>query len=732
MAKPAQRDTGSSSGIRGGASQREGMPADDKDILAEAKRRADEAQTAEYENIVAGRDCQRFYAGGDAQWAEDAIKTRRAQSRPVVTINRLPQFAKQVTGEIRKNPPSIKVLPSRGAASQQTADTYGGIIRNIEAQSNATDCYVKAAENVVQAGQGFFRVHVEYSSNDGFEQDIRIRQIADPFGGMIDPFARLPDKSDMRYAFVFDHMSDHDYQEEYPGKAVVEFQSTGWTAQAFPWRVGNTIRIAEYWRRFPAKKTLYMLDDGSSVEMDKEKPNNGVPDGKQVVNMREVEDFKVEYYILSGAAILSGPHPWAGRYIPICMVAGEEITMEASTVRKGLVHDARDPQRILNYSNSINVEAIALQPKAPFMATADQVKGREKMWAQAGSTATMTLIYNGDPKANGPPQRSPPALASQGIAELMIQSSQNLKDVTGIQDASLGAQSNETSGVAIANRQREGDTATFIFVDNLRRAVGYCGKILVDLIPRIYDTPRQIAILKEDGSSDIVTVNGPPKMDEKTQKPVHPVFNLSDGEYAVTVTTGPSFATQRQEAVVNMLEAFKLKPDLMGIAGDLLFKNLDGPGAAELAKRIGKTIPAELKDDSIEEMPKPQPDPEAIASGMKDAATAGKLEAETEGIKIENAAMLLQMNQTLQAIMGFLQGGQGMLAGGAPMGGPPGPPPGGPGPMQAPPPAPGQQMGPPPGQPMGQGAMANNDLPPMVEVGGDDLPPMVEVEGAPV
>jgi hypothetical protein len=332
------------------------------------------------------------------------------------------------------------------------------------------------------------------------------------------------------------------------------------------------------------------------------------------------------------------------------------------------------------------------------------------MWAQAGSTATMTLIYNGDPKANGPPQRSPPALASQGIAELMMQSSQNLKDVTGIQDASLGAQSNETSGVAIANRQREGDTATFIYVDNLRRAVGYCGKILVDLIPRIYDTQRQIAILKEDGSSDMVTVNGPPPMNEKTQKPVHPVFNLADGEYAVTVTTGPSFATQRQEAVVNMLDAFKIKPDLLGIAGDLLFKNLDGPGAAELAKRIGKTIPAELKDDSVEEMPA-KPDPAEIAAGMKDAATAGKLEAETEGIKIENAAMLMQMNQTLQAIMRFLQGGgQGMLAGGAPMGGPPGQSPPG-APMPAPPPAP----GPSPDMPM-----MNGD--------GDGLPPMVEVE----
>jgi hypothetical protein len=708
--KPAQRDTGPSGGGGNGrsAQQRLDQPADSKDVLSEAKRRADEAWAAEYNNVTEARDCQRFYAGGKAQWDEKAWTSRTSKGRPVVTINRLPQFVRQVTGEIRKNPPGIKVSPSKGKASQATADTYSGIIRHIESQSRATAIYVKAAENQVQTGQGYFRIVTEYSSNDAFEQDIRFKAIKDPLGALVDPFAQRLDGLDKRYAFVFDHMSIHDFQEEYPGKALMDVAVEGWATQAFPWRVGDTVRIAEYWRRVPAKKTIYLLDDGGTVEANTDKPNNGVPADRQVVNMREVNDWKVEMYRISGGDVLSGPHAWAGRYIPVFMVSGEEITMDGNTVRKGMVHDARDPQRILNYSRSASVEAVALQPKAPFIGTVDQFKGRPE-WKSAGSENHAYLAYNPDPKVQSPPQRAQPAIASDGLDKQTLLSSEDLKNVTGIQDASLGIQSNETSGIAIANRQREGDTATYFFVDNLRMAIGAAGEALVDLIPRIYDTPRQVAILKEDGQAEMVTVNGPPPMRDDGQ-PIHPVYKLSDGEYAVSVSTGPSFATQRAEMAANMIEAFRGNPKLYDIAGDLLFKNMDFPGAAELAKRIGKTIAPPLKDDSVEEMPPMPPPPDVVAKAEKDAAEAGKTKAETQTTEVETATMLVQLQATLAQI-------QQMLAGGAPMGGPPGPGPGGPMPS-APPPAP--DMMPPMDMP-----------PPELNGAGDGLPPMIEVETMP-
>lgn len=727
MAKPAQRGSGQSAGTgpNGSASQREGMPADD-DVLTEALRRADEAWLAERNNVAEGRDCQKFYAGD--QWDIKAKQMREKDGRPVLTVNMQPQFVRQVTGDVRKSPPSIKVMPAGGKASKETSEAYTGIIRNIEQQSQAKDCYIKAVENAAQASQGAWEVVTEYSSDDAFEQDIRIRPILDPFGVLIDPYCQLLDKSDMRYGFKFDYLTVEDFKKEYPGKAVVSAPGGVENQTIFPWRVNDVIRIAEYWRRVPVKKKLYLMPDETVQDDTKVKSlppevqaviEQGVEAGE--IRTRDVETFKVEKYIISGSDKLSGPHAWAGRYIPICMVAGEETTMEGSTVRKGMIHDARDPQRIYNYTRSASVEAVALQPKSPFMVTEKQVQGREGMWAKAGATNLAYLVYTPDPLAPGEPKRSPPPIASTGLDSQALIASEDIKRVMGIYDASLGARSNETSGVAINARQQEGDTATFLYPDNLGRAIGYCGKILVDLIPRIYDTARQVRILKEDGTAEMLPVNQqkmlepgqPPPMDEKG-KPV-PLYDLSDGEYDVAVTVGPTFATQRAEAVANMVEIVRADPRMMPLIGDLLISNMDWPGADEMAKRLRKANGIPEEGEPPPEPPPPPPD--LIAKVEKDMADAGKTKAETQKTEVETATMLVQLQTTLAQIQQMLAGGGPPLLGQN----------GGVTPPSAtgatPPPAPGMPMQP-PDMPMSEPPMMNgadDGLPPMVEVG--DMPP---------
>ncbi len=730
MAKAVQRGSGQSTGTTmGSASQRggggtDGSPTDKSDVLQEALRRADEAWTAERLNVTEARDCQSFYAGGAAQWDVTARDSRQKKNRPVLTINRLPQFVRQMTGDVRKNPPALKCLPARGPASKETAEALNGIIRNIEQQSQAKDVYVKAVENAAQTGQGFFQIETEYSSDDAFDLDIRIRPILDPCGALIDPFAQLFDKSDMRYAFTFEFMSRQDFSEEFPDSAAVDMPA-GYSvvSDGLQWRVNDAIRIGAYWRKVPVKKKLYLLPDGTTVD-DKAKipkpgPQEMPPEQADAmveqaiatgqIKTRDVEGHKVEMYRMTGADILDGPHAWAGRYIPICMVVGEEITTDGRTIRKGMVHDARDPQRIYNYSRSASVEAVALQPKAPYVGTVDMFRNRPE-WATAGSENHAFLAANPDPKMPGRyPERSQPAIASQGLDTQAAIAASDMQAVTGIYNDNLGAPSTQHSGVAINAKKVEGDTGTFLYPDNLSRAIGYAGKILVDLIPRIYDSQRQVRILKEDGGAEMVTVNGQPQPNPKTGEPSHPLYDLSAGEYDVIVTTGPSFATQRQEAAANMIEMVRAVPQIFPVVGDLVFKNMDWPGADEMAARLRKA--AGIPEDGEPPPPPPPPSPDVIAKAQKDEAEADKTRAEADGQKIDNAMMLAQMHATLQGI-------QQMLAGGAPMGGPPGmSQPGAP--MPAPPPAPPNGMGGPP--PMNVGG--EGDLPPMVEVG--DMPPGV-------
>ncbi|MEY2873995.1 MAG: hypothetical protein RLZZ373_1366 [Pseudomonadota bacterium] len=687
---------------------------DKADIHKEAMRLADEAWVAERMNIREGRDCQRFYAG--EQWDEQAKKIRISDGRPVLTINLLPQTVRQMTGDLRKSPPSLKYLPAKGKASQETAEALNGITRHIEQQSNAKDCYVIATENAAITGQGFFRVVTEYSSDDAFEQDIRIKPIRDPFGALLDPYAVLPDRSDMSYGFVFDHLSPDNFKAEYPDASLDDFPIT--EPNNLQWRSNDSIRRAEYWRRKPVKKTLYLLDDGSTVE-DEAK----VPPGKTIVNQRKVDGFEVCMYMITGREILSGPHVWAGRYIPICMVVGEEITNDGVTIRKGMVHDARDPQRIYNYSRTASVEAVALQPKSPFIVFADEIKGYESIWRTAGSKNHPYLVVNRDPNhPTSRPERSQPPIASTGLDSQAMIAGHDLQSVTGIFDAKLGNKSNETSGVAIAARQQQGDTTTYLYPDNLARAIGYEGKILADLIPRVMDTQQQVRILKEDGGAEMITINAEqPILNEKGG--VEPIYNLSEGEYDVTVVTGPNFASRRAEAAAHMIDLAKGVPMVGQIAPDLIVENMDFPGSDKIAKRIQRAIG--IGDDG-EPVQQEQPvDPNIAATAAKTTAEALKSGAQTDLIMAQTTrekvgaatdavtlqATMMQLNEVLPQLQAFLKAIATDTK-----------PPGAPQDMQPPPDA----MQPP------QGAIPTPDAMPMQpEIMGDDLP-TVEVEGAPV
>ena len=671
----------------------------DPDLHKRAMDHADEAWKQEFENIDTGRDCQRFYAGGMAQWDPEAAERRKAANRPVLTMNRIPGFVRQLTGEVRQNPPSIKVLPAKDGATVEKAEIFNGLIRNIEQQSLARAAYTKATENAAQTGIGAWRVVTQYSADDAFEQDIRIKRINDPFAVLIDPLAQMPDKSDMRYGFVFEEIAKAEFERRYPGKTV-ESLPANVADQSLAWRTVDTVKIGEYWYRDPVKKTLQLHEDDTVSYAGEEGDANPSP----VVQKREVKVDQIKSCIVSGKDVLEGPFDWPGRYIPIAVVVGEEIYEGGRVTRKGMVHDARDPQKVYNYTRTAAVEAVAMQPKSPYVATADMVSGYENQWATAGTDNRAVLIYKADPKAPGMrPERSAPPIASQGLDVQSQIAVEDLKGVTGIYDASLGSEGNETSGRAILARQSEGDTGTYHFIDNLSFAINYTGRILVDLIPKIYDSTRIVRTLGEDGSAKMVKINEP-TVDNGQEITLN---DLSAGEYDVTVTTGPSYATKRAEATAFMTEFVRSFPEVGQIAGDIIVKNMDVPGADEIAKRIRMAKGLNDEGEPIQQEP-PPPDPATAAKAIKDAADADKTKAETVSIELQNAGTFMQLQsltgqvqQLMQMVQQLAQGGE---QGAQP---PPAAPPGMPPEMQPPP----DQM---------------TDMPATIEV-GNGLPPTVEI-----
>jgi hypothetical protein len=587
---------------------------DHKDILSQARSDYDRAYEREKHNIDLAYSDLEFLAGDEyAQWDETEFKKRVDKSRPVLQVNRLPQFVHQITGDIRQMKPSIKVVPVDSGADEKAANIYAGLIRYVENRSDASAIYFRTADSQVACGIGHWRVQTEYADSSTFNQEIRIGPIEDGVAVLWDPDAVLPSKEDGGFCFVPVDMSKKAFESKYPNITASEFDDTAWSHNT-SWCTDDYVRVAEYWVKKPTKKVLALGLDGSISDVTDADASALDFHRAKGARIEERDSTKVCRYLITAAAVLEGPEDWPGRFIPIVPVVGEETRIGRKIVRKGIVRDAKDPQRMVNYFESAHTETVALQPKAPFIVTELNVAKYQENWEQANTENAPYLPFQPDPLNGGAaPQRVQPPVSSQGINDGLARAHENLKGVIGIYDAGLGNRSNETSGKAIIARQREGDVGSYVYVDNFARAVRQTGNIIVDLIPHVYDSERTIRIMGEDGKIDVLEVNKAKGVDPETGGTIYE-HDLTTGSYDVVATVGASYTTRREEAKEGMLALLQAVPQIAPVIMDLVAKSQDWPMADDIAKRVRATMPQHLIQ--MEEMEKQGASPEQIQQFM--------------------------------------------------------------------------------------------------------------------
>ena len=529
-------------------------------------------------------------------------------ARPCLTINKLPQHVRQVTNEQRQNRPSGKVIPADDKGDIEVAEIFDGMVRHIEYMSDADVAYDTACDNQVTYGEGYLRVLTDYCSDDSFDQDILIGRIRNSFSVYMDPTIQDPCGSDAKWCFITEDITKAEYAHQFPDAIPVSsLMSQGVGDQSIgQWLGDNTVRIAEYfyYESEPKKLNLYP-DNVTAFE--------GTPEDKQLKAMygkplrsRTAERKKVMWCKTNGFEILE-EREWAGKWIPVVRVVGNEFEVDGRMYVSGLVRNAKDAQRMYNYWVSQEAEMLALAPKAPFIGYGGQFEGYEMNWKTANTNNWPYLEVNPDVTDGAGnmlplPQRAQPPMASSGLLQAKAGASDDIKSTTGQYDSSLGATSNERSGKAILAREKQGDTGTYHYVDNLARAIRHITRQLVDLIPKIYDTQRVARIVGLDGEVGMVKLN--PDQQEPVKKiqdengiVLEKIYNPNVGKYDVVVTTGPSYMTKRQEALDGMAQLLQGNPELWQVAGDLFVKNMDWPGAQEMAKRFRKTIDPKLLSD---------------------------------------------------------------------------------------------------------------------------------------
>jgi hypothetical protein len=548
------------------------------DLLKEAKELYKEDEEYWREIYDEAEEDELFMSGDPgAQWNSQDYRTRKNSGKPVLEIDQLSQFEKQVANEIRRNTPSIKVVPAGSDASMEDAEIYRGIIRAIEYKSNADVAYDTGVACAIRSSFGFIKVTTDYSTETGFDQELKIERVINPRAFMIDSRSTSADGSDAMHAWEEEPpLSVKEFKKLYPDCSPMSFGQNKAEKDA-----SAKVTITRWYRIEEEKFKIGQLADGTIEEAQK---------GVEYEAQREVTARKVKIYRMTGQEIIE-TLDFPGKYVPIIPVYGEEQFIAGKRKLFSLVRRSKDGQRMFNVWKSLEAEMLLQQPRAPILAAVGQTEDFAEEYSNPDKVAVLRykqVDING--QAAPAPQRLAPPQIPAGIVNGARESVDDIKATMGIYNASLGAQSNETSGIAIQARKLQGDSATYHFGDNLVRSITQVGRILVAAIPEVYDAPRIIQIINSEETPEPVGING--AMADKQDIP----HFLDAGQFDVRVMTGQSYATKRQETSAMMTQMLQANPELMKVAGDLFFKYMDVEGSEALSARFKKILPPELQD----------------------------------------------------------------------------------------------------------------------------------------
>ena len=607
--------------------------------IDEAKKFLKLANDADTNNRSEALEDLKFAAGD--QWPVEIQNSRTLEARPCLTINKIDAYVRQVTNQQRQQRPRIKVHGMNSQSDAKVADILTGICRHIEVNSDADHAYDNAFNYAVRMGFGYWRVKTDYVREDSFDQEIYIEPIHNPFTVYFDPNSTLPDGSDAEKCLITQVVSKEIFRKMYPdADDGTGFSQRGTGDSNAEWVMKEDIRIAEYFYTERKPDKLCLLSNGVK-KFRSELPKQDELLAMGVVVIDERASFRKEIKQIKCTAIeVLEEGIWPSKYIPIVPTYGEEFVVDNKRKKYGLVRMAKDPQRMYNFWKTALTESVALAPKAKWLLAEGQDEGHENEWAMANIKAMPVLRYKQKDIEGVPapvPTRIQPEAPPAGIIAAADGINADMQAVLGIFDPNQMATGN-ISGKALNGQQQQIDLTNFHYYDNLTRSIKHTAKIILDLVPKIYDQARVMRIIGDDGKPDLVDIN---KRQQDEQGVMTILNDVTVGEYDVVMDTGPGYNSKRIEAVNSMMPMLSADPNLMNVAGDLIFRNMDFPGADVIADRLAAANPLAQIDDKSPVPPQVQMQ---LAQSKK---TIDELQQQLQGMQLmlKNRADVEQMKQ---------------------------------------------------------------------------------------
>lgn len=558
----------------------------DYDDITIVNKLLSEAQTAEKDNREKVREVTHFLQKTDGQWEPDIVQ--KMSGRPRYTFDKCNPVVDSIAGEMEQADFAIKVRPAGGEASQDLAQIYDGMIRNIESMSNATHVYNASGRKMVAAGFDAWRVTHEWGETDSFEQDLFIRKIANAVDRVwFDVGAEMQDMSDANHAWVLQALTKEEYKDRFPDGSMM---SVGEDKQNNVYYYkADLIIVGELLYKEHIEKELVLMSNNAVYEVDdkfesvvEELAAEGITEQRR----RTRDSHIVKSRLFDGKEWLTEAKETVFDYIPVIPIYGNFDISEDKVTYRGAVNHLMDAQRVYNYAQSRAIEEGALAPRKKVWMTREQAAADTDTLQTMNTNADPVQLYthvteNPQPYEINGPQINP------GLQQTASDMSANIVQSSGIFAANQGNAPNQ-SGYAIELQQNKGDTSTIKYFGAREVATTHTGRIITNAIPRVYDTPRTVRILGEDGTSKMEKINDQ-VLDNETQKMVS-LNDLRKGKYDVTMDIGPAFKNRQQETARAFLELAGIDPTIIQQGKDIWLNNITVPGMKQMAERARKQM----------------------------------------------------------------------------------------------------------------------------------------------
>jgi hypothetical protein len=602
-----------------------------------------ESQDDDQYNREAAREANLFINSRDGQWEPHLWQS--AEGRPRYTFDKTSPVVDQIAGEMEQADFNITIHPAGGDATKDDAKLLDGIVRNIENISGANDIFNMSARGMVTTGLDGWQIKQAYIDDDSFDQDLIIEPVANFIDSVwFGPFKK-PDASDCQWCVVLECVDKRTYEAKYPdGSAISLSQGRVFTTSLENNSIDKVV-IGNLYYIHEKPRELLLMSDGRVLEATEAEPIlDELEQAGVTVKMRRTRNKNIVYSrLFDGGGWLNKRQETVFNQIPVIPDIGNFSIVEDKVCYRGVVEKLLDPQRVYNYSTSRMIEEGALAPRAKYWMTHKQAAGHERQLSTLNKNSDPVQFYNVDPEVPGPPQQIGGAQINPGLQSISVEMTENINASAGLFDANRGNNPGLQSGVAIKALQNKGDTGTIKYFKAHERAIRRTAKILVDAIPKVYSTQRQLRIMNEDGSAETAIVNQE-VYDVQTNKMVM-VNDLSKGKYDVTCSAGPSFQNRQQETVSAITEISQFDPSAIQMGSDILFNNLRSPGMDLIAQRKRQqlfqagVIPFEQMTDeekrifAQQQQQPPAPDPAMVLA----EAEAGKAQAQANKVQVDAA-----------------------------------------------------------------------------------------------